>query len=241
MSRKKQQDFAYESIEPGYYDAIFYKGRGIQSQWHRFKFAKIKDHLPSNAQNILDVGCGPGTFIGNFLPPSIKGFGIDIANPQIEFAKKKYPFSHLRFIGIEGDTLPFEDGFFDSVTCIELIEHLPIEKIDSLLKEIKRVLRPGGALLLTTPNYGSAWPLIEFFVNKLSPVSYAHQHISKFRKKSLINLLRTHGFNATVESYMGVAPFSAVISNKFSEKVLKFEKKFEHLYGMLLFAQAYKV
>ncbi|RZI45132.1 class I SAM-dependent methyltransferase [Candidatus Finniella inopinata] len=240
MSNQQQASFCYESIEPGYYDAIYKKGTGIQSQWHRLKFARVQKSLPESVHNLLDVGCGPGTFLGNFLPSSVKGIGVDIAASQIEFAKNSYDFPHLNFICIK-DYLPFDNDFFDVVTCIELIEHLSHTEFDFLLKEMKRVLKPGGILLLTTPNYAGAWPVVEFMVNKLSPVSYAHQHISKFRTHSLQTLLQKAGFKVTVERYMGLAPFSAVFSDTLCHKISNWEQNTQKAYGMLLFALAEKL
>ena len=85
-SSSKTKEFNYNTIEIGYYDQIFKKKNGIQSAWHNIKFNYVKNEI--NQKNIhLDIGCGPGTFLG--LLKNKKCYGIDIANKQIEFAKKK--------------------------------------------------------------------------------------------------------------------------------------------------------
>ena len=67
---------------------------------------------------------------------------------------------------------------------IELIEHIDNRDLNHLLKECKRVLNKNGNIYLSTPNYLSLWPILEFFLNKVSPVDYKHEHINKFNKKS---------------------------------------------------------
>ncbi len=232
--------FCYESIKPGYYDEIFHKRLGIQSFWHRLKFAGIQRCLPQGIESVLDVGCGPGTFLGNFLPKAVKGIGIDIAQPQIDYACAKYQQSHIDFM-CTADILPFDHDHFDVVTCIELIEHLKPKEVSHLLHEIRRVLKPGGTFILTTPNYAGFWPIVEWFVNHLSPISYKEQHITKFRKKTLAKLLQQHGFKTKVSRYMGFAPFTACFSPEFCLGFANLERHMEAAYGMLLLATGCKI
>src|SRR5262249_34965657 len=63
---------------------------------------------------------------------------------------------------------------------IEVIEHLSHDEIRTLLDVIVDHLKPGGKLVLTTPNYASAWPALEILLNAVSDVSYEEQHITKF-------------------------------------------------------------
>ena len=72
------------------------------------------------------------------------------------------------------------DDTFDCITLIEVIEHLRADEIRVLFEALTRCLRPGGKLVLTTPNYTSAWPALEMILNKVSDVSYEEQHITRF-------------------------------------------------------------
>ena len=56
--------FDYEEIPPGYYDEAFRRGRGAQSKWHHLKFRRVAEEI-AGRRRLLDVGCGPGTFIGH--------------------------------------------------------------------------------------------------------------------------------------------------------------------------------
>jgi SAM-dependent methyltransferase len=212
--------FDYDSIAPGYYDRVYRLGRGIQSKWHRMKFARFKEELGSAAVRHLDIGCGPGTFIGSLDPP-ISSLGIDISPRQISYARSAYGSEGREFLCVEPGPLPLEDGSFDVVTMIELVEHLPRNEDAVLLKEALRVLRPGGRLLLSTPNYASLWPFVEAAVNRLGEVSYAHQHITRFDRGSLTSLLEEAGFkNILVEAYQLAAPFLAGVSWRLADAAL---------------------
>ena len=106
------------------------------------------------------------------------------------------------------------DQTFDSISCVEVIEHLALKLTREILKEFIRVLRPGGRLIITTPNYGSLWPLVEVMVNRLSDVSYEEQHITKFKHTNLLALLKEIGFfQVEVTSFMSASPFLAGINS----------------------------
>ncbi len=99
--------------------------------------------------NLLEVGCGEGRGIDLLLPKISSYSAIDKIEPVINLLQKKYPQGKF----IRGNIPPlsvFESDSFDSIVSFQVIEHI---KDDALfLKEIYRVLKPGGLALLTTPN-----------------------------------------------------------------------------------------
>lgn len=215
------ESFDYESIPPGYYDNIFKLKKGIQSAWHNLKFEFINSLVPPGALH-LDVGCGPGTFIGNFRAGLIS-YGIDISARQIAYARSIYnENNHLFFVADK--TFFFNDKTFDVITLIEVIEHLNAEQIEVLLLECNRCLKPSGKLIISTPNYNSLWPVLEFLVNKLSRVSYECQHISKLNFSILERLLKANGFVITKGgSYFLFSPFLALFSWKLANYIFALE------------------
>jgi 2-polyprenyl-3-methyl-5-hydroxy-6-metoxy-1,4-benzoquinol methylase len=203
--------YSYDSIPVGFYDEVFQRNHGIQSKWHHHKFRRIVQEIGSVAKH-LDFGCGPGTLI-HLLPSGISAVGVDIAASQVSYAEQNYAGPEKQFIQIESSELPFADATFDSISCIEVVEHLELKHTRAILAEFIRVLRPGGKLIVTTPNYGSLWPLIEIMVNRLSHVSYEDQHIAKFRRTNLEALLKEVGFSqVTVGMFMSMSPFLAGIN-----------------------------
>jgi len=113
---------------------------------HRYAFAL------SLVQNkiILDLACGEG-YGSNLLSESAqKVVGVDIDEMTIRNAIQKYKKANLIFEKAAATELPFTDYEFDVVVSFETLEH--IEQHDQMLKEIKRVLRPDGLLIISTPD-----------------------------------------------------------------------------------------
>ena len=104
----------------------------------------------ANEQSVLDLGCnaGHGTHIISKVCKDITG--VDVSPNAIEAAKEKYESKNVKFFVVDGLKLPFPAHSFDLVTSFQVIEHLAAYEI--YFNEIKRVLRPEGILLITTPN-----------------------------------------------------------------------------------------
>jgi SAM-dependent methyltransferase len=223
--------YSYDSIPVGFYDEVFQRNQGIQCKWHHHKFRRIVKEI-GDVSRYLDFGCGPGTLI-SLLPNNISAVGVDIAASQISYAEQHYGGPNREFVKIDSQYLPFPDKSFDSISCVEVVEHLDLSLTTSIFAEFFRVLKPGGKLIVTTPNYGSLWPLVELIVNRLSRVSYEEQHITKFRGTSLAVLLKANGFSSVrVSSFMGISPFLAGINWKFSDDAWRFDQAISRLPGV---------
>ena len=231
-------DFDYNSIEAGYYDQVFRKRSGVQSKWHHLKFAHLRDRLGSAAHH-LDIACGPGTFIGT-IGETVDSTGVDVATSQIDYARAAYGSDRKIFDLVKPGKLPYDDGAFDVATCVELLEHLTPTEGRELLIEAKRVIKPAGTLLLTTPDYGGAWPLLEWILNRASAVSYEDQHITHYTKSSLKLFLEQAGFkDVKVDRYQFLAPFLAPFGWDLADRFAKFEPRWlTSRFGFLLFATA---
>jgi 2-polyprenyl-3-methyl-5-hydroxy-6-metoxy-1,4-benzoquinol methylase len=107
----------------------------------------VRGQLPCNA--FLDAGCGDGRYLAALaadLPSRVAG--VDIAERILETARARAPHADLRQANLE--SLPFGDGEFDVVLSSQVIEHVVDER--RAAAELARVLRPGGALVLSTDN-----------------------------------------------------------------------------------------
>ena len=238
MVTEEKKEFNYDTIAAGYYDQVFRKNKGIQSKWHHLKFARVQSRM-KDYKNHLDIGCGPGTLI-SLLDPNKPSVGIDVAGDQIDYAKKNYETANHQFIAVEGSgPLPFENRTFDVVTMIELIEHLSKEEVVALLAEVQRVLKSHGRLIITTPNYLSLWPVLEIFVNRLSPVSYKDQHVTQYTKSRLKKFLQDNSFAFFhLSAFQFSAPFFAAIHWKLSDVVNAMETTtFGKWFGNLLIGE----
>lgn len=123
--------------------------------------------------NLLEVGCGEGRGIDLLLPKISSYSAIDKIEPVINSLQKKYPQGKF----IRGNIPPlsvFESDSFDSIVSFQVIEHI---KDDALfLKEIYRVLKPGGLALLTTPNKPlslsrNPWHIREYTAKELTELA----------------------------------------------------------------------
>ena len=209
-------EFDYNSIETGYYDRIFHRQAGIQSKWHHQKFAHIRDRIGAASRH-LDIACGPGTFIGT-IDDTIDSTGVDIAVPQIDYARAAYGAELKKFELVAPGKLPYDNGQFDVATCVELLEHLTPTEGQELLLEAKRVITPDGVLLLSTPDYGGAWPALEWILNRRGEVSYEDQHITHYTKSSLKLFLEQAGFeDVKVERYLFLSPFLSPLGWRFAD------------------------
>lgn len=189
----KSAKFNYDGIPVGYYDEILRGGNPIQRAWHAQKFERVIDCLPGKSgQSILDIGCFSGSFL-SLLPVGwfSRQLGVDILGEQIRYAESKYG-SDFRGFRLIPEIAKLRDlgERFDCVTSIEVIEHLEPEVVGELLGNAALLLKDGGKLILTTPNYASTWPLLELILNRVSEVSYEEQHITRFNYFTAISKLR---------------------------------------------------
>ncbi len=241
--------FNYDEIPAGYYHQAMLSGGKTQRFWHREKFKEVTRRIQPG-ERVLDFGCGPGSFLHILSEekPGVQAVGIDIAGGQIEYAQKffreKFPGAPVQFrtLSLESFELPFEDASFDVVTSIEVIEHIHPFLAAKALAEARRVLKPNGRLIVTTPNYRSLWPLIELVLERFSPVKYHEQHISKFTPNAFAKFLEICGFQVTrLNTIFIFAPFLAPLSPALAGLVFRAEKAIGRGMGSLLVGEARKL
>lgn len=146
---------------------------------------------------ILDIGCNDGTFLSLIKNKNNNLFGIEANNFAAQEAIKK-GIDVKQFFFDDKTQMPFDDNFFDVIVAGEIIEH--IYDTDFFLDEIKRLLKPGGQLIISTPNIASLGRRIFLFIGKnpiieVSPnESDSSGHIRYFTNKTLAALLYKHNF-----------------------------------------------
>ncbi|MFL6263124.1 MAG: class I SAM-dependent methyltransferase [Thermoanaerobaculia bacterium] len=240
--RPKAVDFRpelYTAISPGYYDLVYQRGRGIQWFWHHHRFGVVSEGLPDPLGRVIDLGCGPGTFLGNLKKPFAHALGIDLAAPQIAYAQSRYSRPGLEFRA--GDVTGLDrTERFDAAVSIEVVEHLRPEDTQGFLSAIYDILEPGGTMVLTTPNYRSLWPVLEWMVSKLGPVDYREQHNNPFDSGRLRREVEQAGFiDVRCQTFFVIAPFLAAVSGSLAESTLRWERRLLPSFGaeLALFAR----
>jgi len=114
--------------------------------------AFLLEHV-SAGDRVLDIGCGDGVFTAILAAAGTRPVGADVAENALTRARRRHP--PLQFVRVEPHgPFPFADGDFDVAWASEVIEH--VADTARWLSEVRRVLRPSGRLLVTTPFHGRA-------------------------------------------------------------------------------------
>lgn len=139
-------------------------------------------------KSVLDAGCGVG-YGSNLLVSEGKAArvkGIDIAADAIEYAQTHDPEAHVEFIQDDVTKMQnVQDAEVDVVVSFELIEH--IEDHDAFLSQVKRVMKPGGIFIVSTPNKNNYPEGNHFHVKELYP-----QEFESKLKEHFINVQLLH-------------------------------------------------
>lgn len=244
--------FDYHSVAGDYQYRALHSGHPMQRFWHRGKLTMIdrlvKKHLRAGS-TLLEIGCGAGNLL---LQATVKGsypVALDLSMQALLFVRSRLeefcagPDAPRGYACIQsiGERLPFPDASVDCILLSEVIEHLPDPQIS--IREAARVLRIGGRLLVTTPNYRSFWPVMEWAVDRMNmaPKMAGEQHISRFYPAALRRLLVDCGLGL---EYFGtiynVSPFISLLSPGRAEKQLLREIDHPSPLGMILVAVAIK-
>ena len=161
------------------------------------RFALRRRFLLDNVQpadRVLDLGCGAGEFSAALAQAGAAPVGVDVAREALRRAGERVPGLDLR-LWRDGEPLPLEDCSVDTVWAGEVIEH--VVDVAPWLAEVRRVLRPRGTLLLTTPHHGP----LALLALALSPRRFAEHfeprsdHVRFFSPRTLRELLHDLGFD----------------------------------------------
>lgn len=144
----------------------------------------------SAGDRALDLGCGTGDFTAALADCGARAVGVDVASAAVERARTHYPGLCFQLVPFDGP-LPFEVGAFDLVWASEVIEH--VADTARWLSEVRRVLSPGGRLLLTTPSHGRLRLLLGGVERYSEPLG---DHLHLYTARSLRGLLDEFGFSS---------------------------------------------
>lgn len=167
-------------------------------------------------KKVLDIACGTGYGTDTLvMAGAAEVVGVDSCKDSIFEAKEKYIRNNLFFNVGSAEKLNFPDNYFDVVVSFETIEH--IEFPDDFLQEAKRVLKPGGILILSTPNRKLVSPYLFYRhpYNKFHRIEYTKKEFIKILKENYVLL----GFFGQTGIICFLAPY---VIRKILEKILNF-------------------
>jgi len=160
-----------------------------RSNYSRPWYQKALALLPDLTQaSVVELGSGSGE-LADLLQPKVKS--LTCVDNSVIYVSKLIKKGFKAFQADFNQPLPFKTNQFDCVISLEVIEHLV--KVEGFLQEAKRILKPNGQLIISTPNI--AWWGYRLFVLLGQPPKKEGYHLRFFTHHSLTRLLNQSGFN----------------------------------------------
>ncbi len=233
------------AIDGAYQYRALTEGNPVQRFWHEAKQLVIDRFLPPEPGDfVMDVGCGSGVIANHLAEQGAEVIAVDGNPDAIAFARKQFSSEKIQFVNGLVDEL-FEAGRpVDKIYCLEVIEHIYYEQVVKMLRAFHALLKPGGQVFLTTPNYASLWPVIEFACDKLQKTATmrGEQHVCHFTPGRLRNVCREAGFGVEhLASFCLAAPWIAPLGQGFARRIHNIEVALPVKAGSILLATLRKV
>lgn len=126
-----------ESFEKMYYEAeTFWEGDVLKDPANQERIRATASLIPPVVKTLIDVGCGNGTFV-NYLSDNYPGLDLT----AVDRSETALKFVRTNKLEVDISSLPFDDHSFDCVTCLEVIEHLPVPLYKQSLRELTRIAK----------------------------------------------------------------------------------------------------
>lgn len=160
----------------------------------------------SAGRQVLSVGCGMGGEL-EFLQEFGDVSGIDPSEEALSYCRERGYVKGIRRAGAE--QIPFPDGSFDAVFILDALEHVADDERAS--REIFRVLRPGGLLVVTAPAFEWLW----------SRADERSHHYRRYTRRQLTSTLRKAGFSIERTSYFNTILFFPIAAAKIATRLFE--------------------
>jgi ubiquinone/menaquinone biosynthesis C-methylase UbiE len=251
-SSRYWNDFAEEYYKSFYTHVAEYPSLTLRHNY-------ILDLVDQDSRKILEVGCGPGMMMIDLMKRGCEVAGVDIAEGMLQVARKNitraFPQERPTLVLGDIEKLNFPDGAFDAVICAGVLEYLASD--DASLNEMKRVLKPGGVLIVSVRNKLCPARAIDWFTDRLKRSKtglnlllgatrifkgkhFNSIHYTPYRKHTPFKLsrsLKKTGFQPAdfryFHFYPFFAPFDKIFPGFFIKQGLRMERLCHSKWGWL--------
>ncbi|WP_028777469.1 class I SAM-dependent methyltransferase [Shimazuella kribbensis] len=148
----------------------------VRPNWVTKKYIhdRLKTKFQFEQHTVLDFGSGTGSNCTIFTPEGY--IGIEPCNKRVRYSRQK--FKDYLFYVLEDNTLPVDDNSVDYIVIIAVLHHISSNQMIDYLDEFKRVLKPGGSILVMEPCLYEEKPISNFFMKKLDKGRYIRNESS---------------------------------------------------------------
>ena len=187
---------------------------------------------------LLDVGCGPGVTVADLVSRGFEFYGVDISRGMIDQCLAEFGHSRSAHFAVgKIEQLEFPDGFFDAVLSVGVVEY--VDDDDVAVREMARVLKRGGTVVVTLPNRRSPFRFWQRSVYEglrravravagraPAPAGMAHREYSE---RAYCGLLASHGLKVTDVVYYNFKVFLFPFDRWFPRMTVTLSRKLERL------------
>jgi SAM-dependent methyltransferase len=168
-----------------------------RTPWTELRLEAVRALVdPQPGERVLDLGCAAGA-VSHFLSTlGCETVGVDAEPRAIDKARELFPDLQFQLANVA--RLPFDEASFDKAVAADLVEHLDDDSFAAMLRETRRVLRPGGTLSIYTPNPKHP---IERLKSRNLILAENPTHIGLRSGRRLEDMLRSAGFDVEVVTW----------------------------------------
>lgn len=154
-------------------------------------------------ERLVDVGSGTGRILERLSRLAEAAVGVEVEGSAVSLARAR----GLDVRSAPADALPFEDGSVDLVTCFDVLEHLDDDV--AAVREVHRILRPGGAFVFSVPAYSWLW----------SRHDDAHQHRRRYTERTLRATVAAGGLHVRSAGYLMTLLFPLAVAERVAARL----------------------
>lgn len=224
------------AISGDYQARVSVSGPAPQRFWHQLRYEACLDVLtPREGETLIDLGCGSGVFSAAMAAQGATVVGLDANESAVRFAQHTFGRTNLTFRKNAFSSLdvPAADG----AALLEVLEHIPLAEASELVRALHAKLRPGGRVVVSTPNRISPWPIVEKTLDLFHLVPHLEetQHVMLYDSRRLRDLFESAGFETFhCSTIFLLAPWIAGVSWPLAKWIHRLEQKIRIPFGCLL-------